>query len=184
MKGYVHTIMGPMFSGKTSFLLHELERFARAGRKVVLFTADSRADNPVVHSQRPLYKGISVVKSRDADRIWAESRAFDVVGVDEVQFYEPAVVQVLSRLALEGRIVLASGLDQDFRAEPFMTTLRLVTESEKLTRLTSVCQNCGSLLAIRNYRKVDSDERILEGADEVYEARCRNCMSMGPRLPV
>ncbi len=187
MNGYVHTIMGPMFSGKTSLLLHELERFARAGKRVILFSADSRADELVVHSQRSLYKGIEVARTREPHDIYDAAARYDVVGLDEVQFFPVEVISVLGRLAEEGKLVLASGLDQDYQGEPFITTLALVTESEKITRLTSVCQRCGSQLAIRNFRKVASQERILEGAGEAYEARCRTCMKLdqaaGPALP-
>lgn len=187
MSGYVHTIMGPMFSGKTSLLLHELERFARSGKRVILFTADAREENPVVHSRRSLYEEIKVARTREPDDIYEAGARYDVVGLDEVQFFPKEVIPVLGRLAEEGMVVLASGLDQDFKGEPFLTTLGLVTESEKITRLTSVCQRCGSQLAIRNFRKVASQERILEGAAEAYEARCRICMKLvlaaGPRLP-
>jgi thymidine kinase len=187
MSGFVHTIMGPMFSGKTSLLLHEMERFARSGKRVILFTADSRAEDPVVHSKRPLYQGIEIARSKDPATIYDAAGKYDVVGIDEVQFFPQDVVPVLSRLAEEGKVVLASGLDQDFRGEPFATTLSLVTESERITRLTSVCQRCGSLNAIRNFRKVPSNARILEGASDAYEARCRICMKLdggqGPALP-
>jgi len=176
-----------MFSGKTSLLLHELERFARSGKRVTLFTADARAENPVVHSRRSLYKEIKISRTRNPMDIYEAGASFDVVGLDEVQFFPKEVIPVLGRLAEEGTVVLASGLDQDYQGEPFQTTLGLVTESEKITRLTSVCQRCGSQLAIRNFRKVASQERILEGAEESYEARCRTCMKLdqaaGPPLP-
>lgn len=175
MEGYLHTIIGPMFSGKTSFLLHELERLARAGKRVVLFTGDNREETPVIHSRRPIYKGIHIQKTRCASSMMEMAADYDVVGVDEVQFCDEGLHIALSRLAGNGKIVLASGLDQDYRREPFMTTLRLIPESEKITRLTSVCQTCGSLNAIRNIRKVASDERVLEGAEDLYEVRCRNC---------
>lgn len=175
MEGYLHTIIGPMFSGKTSFLLHEMERLARAGKRVILFTGDNREDTPVIHSRRPIYKDIKIHKTRCASAMMEVAREYDVVGVDEVQFCEENLHVALSSLAREGKIVLASGLDQDYRKEPFMTTLRLIPESEKVTRLTSVCQKCGSLNAIRNIRKVSSNERVLEGAEDLYEVRCRTC---------
>jgi thymidine kinase len=187
MSGYVHTIMGPMFSGKTSLLLHELERFARSGKRVILFSADAREDDLVVHSRRSLYEDINVARTKEPQAIYEAGASYDVVGLDEVQFFPKEVIPVLGRLAEQGKVVLASGLDQDFQGEPFLTTLALVTESEKITRLTSVCQRCGSQLAIRNFRKVASQERILEGAGEAYEARCRTCMKLdqtaGPALP-
>lgn len=175
MAGFLHSIIGPMFSGKTSFMLHELERFARAGKRVVLFSADNRAVDPVVHSQAPIYPGVTVDKTRNVHDILRKGLRYEVIGVDEVQFLSEDLHTILSSLVEQGRIVFASGLDQDFRKEPFMTTLLLIPHSEKVTRLTSVCQKCGSLLAIRNVRKVKSEERVLEGAGDLYEVRCRNC---------
>lgn len=183
MTGYVHTIMGPMFSGKTSLLVHELERFSRSGKRVILFTADARSNDPVLHSRRPLYEGIEVRRCSTPSTIYEAAGLYDVLGLDEIQFFPLDVVRVISALAEEGKIVLVSGLDQDFLGEPFQTTVALVVESEKISRLTSVCQRCGSQLAIRNYRKVASDERILEGAAETYEARCRGCMKLGSGSP-
>ena len=83
MEGYLHTIIGPMFSGKTSLLLHELERLARAHKRVVLFSGDNRESEPVIHSRRPIYKGIQIEKTRATDRIFEVGSQFDVVGVDE-----------------------------------------------------------------------------------------------------
>ncbi len=175
MEGYLHTIIGPMFSGKTSLMLHEMERFSRSGKRVVLFSADNREEHPVVHSKRPIYKGIRVDKTRDPMKILQRGLKYDVIGVDEVQFIDESLVSVLSSLVEQGKVVFASGLDQDYAREPFQTTLKLICESEKVTRLTSVCQKCGSHQAIRNIRKVDSKERVLEGAADIYEVRCRRC---------
>ena len=175
-----------MFSGKTSLLVHELERFARSGKRVIMFTADRRGEDPVVHSRRALYDEIVIEKVKEPSAIYEMAGRYDVVGVDEVQFFSLDVIPVLAYLAEEGKVVLASGLDQDYRGEAFQTTVGLVVESEKISRLTSVCQRCGSQLAIRNHRKVASSERILEGAGDVYEARCRTCMKLqspGPALP-
>ncbi len=178
MSGYIHTVIGPMFSGKTSFMLHELERLSRSGKRVVLFSGDSREETPVIHSRRPIHPAIHVEKTRDPGHLFLEGAQWDVIGVDEIQFWPPDIVPTLSELASMGKIVFVAGLDQDYLMKPFMTTLSLLPHSEKITRLTSVCQKCGSMLAIRNFRKVKSSQRVLEGASEIYEARCRCCMQV------
>ena len=173
--GYIHAVIGPMFSGKTSFLLHQLERFSRSGKRVALFSADTRSSSLVTHSGRVPYEGIDLIRSGSEQDVHHASERYDVLGIDEVQFFGEGLVSVLTRLADAGKIILASGLDQDFRKEVFGTTLRLLAESEKITRLTSVCQRCGSDLAIRNYRTVGSTARVLQGGEEAYAVYCRVC---------
>jgi len=173
--GYIHAIIGPMFSGKTSFLLHQLERFSRSGKRVVLISADTRSSSLVTHSGRVPYEGVDLIKTDSNQDIEETSERYDVLGIDEVQFFGEELVPVLTELADAGKIVLASGLDQDFRKEAFGTTLKLLAESEKITRLTSVCQRCGSDLAIRNLRTVGSTERVLQGGEEAYSVYCRVC---------
>jgi len=173
--GYIHTIIGPMFSGKTSFLLHQLERFSRSGKRVALLSADTRSSSLVTHSGSVPYEGIDLIRTDSLPDVQEAGERYDVLGVDEVQFFDEDLVRVLSALADAGRIVLACGLDQDFKKEAFATTLKLLVESERITRLTSVCQRCGSDLAIRNLRTVDSTERVLQGGEEAYSVYCRTC---------
>lgn len=175
MQGQIHTIIGPMFSGKTSFLLHHLERLARSGKSTVLFTADTRSQGSLTHSGEAVFEPIQLVRTRDSGDVFGRGIKHHVVGIDEAQFFDAQLVEQVMLLAECGKTVLAAGLDQDYKRDPFLTVLRLVSESERVTRLTAICTKCGSDLAIRSVRKTDSEERILEGADDVYAAYCRTC---------
>jgi thymidine kinase len=168
-------MIGPMFSGKTSFLLHRLERSARSGKTTILFTGDTRSQDALTHSGERIFQGIRVIRTRESTHVLEEGMRHQVVGIDEVQFFDEKIVGILSLLADCGKTVLAAGLDQDYRKDPFLHVLKLLAESERITRLTAVCQKCGSELAIRSVRKTESDERILEGASETYTSYCREC---------
>lgn len=171
--GWIEVIVGSMFSGKTTELLRRLDRYRRAGRAVQVFSRDTRyAQNAVVsHDQRKL------------DATYAETsrailEALDwntaIVGIDEGQFYDEGLVELCRRLALDGKIVIVAGLDQDFLTEPFGVMTRLLAEAEFVDKLTAVCQRCGNP-AIRNFRKNQSGGRIVVGASEAYQALCRGC---------
>ncbi len=175
MEGYIHTIIGPMFSGKSSFLLHRLERLARSGKTTVLFTADTRDHEVLTHSGETAFDPIEVIRTRDPEEVFVKGLAYDVIGIDEVQFFDETIVGQLALIADCGKTILAAGLDQDYKSEPFIQVLKLLAESELITRLTAICSKCGSDLAIRSVRKTESEERILEGADDVYVAYCRKC---------
>ena len=98
----------------------------------------------------------------------------DVVGIDEAQFFGEELVAVCERLAAEGRRVVVAGLDTDYRAVPFEPIPRLLAVAEYITKTLAICVRCGGP-ANRSQRKSNSGERIVVGASDVYEARCRHC---------
>src|SRR4051794_29059892 len=105
---------------------------------------------------------------------------YDVVGVDEVQFFPPEITLVLDGLVEYGMRIVACGLDQDFRGFPFGTMPELLCRAELVDKLQAVCHRCGGP-ATMTQRLVDdappAPDRaaIVVGAFEQYEARCRNC---------
>lgn len=112
--------------------------------------------------------------------IWDHiSESTDVIAVDEVQFFDQEIVEVLSSLADKGYRVIAAGLDMDFRGEPFGVVPNIMAIAESVTKLQAVCSVCGSP-ASRTQRLIDGkpasydDPVILVGASESYEARCRH----------
>jgi thymidine kinase len=114
----------------------------------------------------------------------ARSEGFDVVGIDEVQFFEPAIVTAALDLADRGARVVAAGLDQDFRRLPFGPMPELLAHAEFVDKLQAVCHRCGGP-ATTTQRLLDgrpapySGETVLVGASEQYEARCRGCHEPG-----
>ena len=98
----------------------------------------------------------------------------EVVGIDEVQFFDADVVRICQRLADQGRRVVVAGLDQDYLGRPFQPVPELMAIAEYVTKTLAVCVRCGAP-ANRSQRMVADGERILVGATEAYEARCRRC---------
>jgi len=175
--GFIYLIAGTMYAGKTTELIRMLKRFKYADYNILLFTLDSR-----FHKKSQSHDGISIdshyVEAEDRRRpesIYAIVKELnaDVVGFDEIQFLSKDYVGLFKQLALEGKKVILAGLEQDFRCNPFETTMFSVLEAEYVKKLTAVC-SCGNP-AIRNYRKVDNNDVELEGAEDIYEAKCREC---------
>ncbi|MDO8757481.1 MAG: thymidine kinase, partial [Elusimicrobiota bacterium] len=97
-----------------------------------------------------------------------------VVGIDEVQFFDADIIAVCEKLAGEGRRVIVAGLDQDFRGEPFETTARLMALSEFVTKNLAICMLCGN--PANRSQRLSGGRKVVEvGASDKYEARCRRC---------
>jgi len=182
--GWLEVICGPMFSGKSEEMIRRLRRAEIAGRRVVIFKPriDDRydADDVVSHAGVRM-RGVPVSSVAE---IGERAQAFDVVGIDEVQFFEPSVVGCALELVEGGVRVVAAGLDQDFRRLPFGPMPELMSHAEFVDKLQAVCHRCGGP-ATTTQRLVDgrpapySGETVLVGAAEQYEARCRGCHEAG-----
>lgn len=178
--GWLELICGSMFSGKSEELIRRVKRATYAKQEVRVFkpVIDNRYSEDAVVS----HNGTSMTSyaiSSAAD-IWDHiSESTDVVAVDEVQFFDQEIVEVLSSLADKGYRVIAAGLDMDFRGEPFGVVPNIMAIAESVTKLQAVCSVCGSP-ASRTQRLIDGkpasydDPVILVGAAESYEARCRH----------
>ncbi len=108
-----------------------------------------------------------------------------VVAIDEVQFFDPGIVEICEKLAQAGRRVICAGLDMDFRGVPFGPMPDLMARAEHVSKLHAICVICGEE-ASRTQRLIDGepaafdDPVVLVGASEVYEARCRECHQVLP----
>ena len=181
----LEVITGPMFSGKTSELIRVVERDVIAKRKGAIFKIafDRRfSEHQVVTHNGLRYGAYSVSDSPDGLKSVEDasvSQALDVVGVDEVNFFPRGIVELLGLLS-ENRRVVASGLNLDFRAEPFESTKELLVRADKITYLSAVCAVCGRD-ATRSQRLVEGKPAprdsplVLVGGKELYEPRCRTC---------
>lgn len=172
--GWIEVIAGCMFSGKTEELIRRLRRAQIAKQRVKIFKPkiDNRyAENKIVsHSEQSLPS--EVVTS--AQEILELSQDAQVIGIDEAQFYESDLVEVCNKLADSGKRVLVAGLDQDYRGIPFEPMPQLLAIAEYITKTLAICVNCGNP-ADRTQRKIKSQDRVLVGASDSYEARCRKC---------
>jgi thymidine kinase len=182
--GWLEVVCGPMFSGKSEEMIRRLRRAEIAGQRVILFKPriDDRYDRSDVVSHAGVRMSAVAVDGH-AD-VTARSRGHDVVGIDEVQFFEPEVVHAALTLADGGARVICAGLDQDFRRLPFGPIPELLSLAEFVDKLQAVCHRCGGP-ATTTQRLVDgrpapySGDTIVVGASEQYEARCRDCHEAG-----
>lgn len=172
--GWIEVIAGCMFSGKTEELIRRLKRakIARLEVKVFKPKIDIRysATEIVSHNEQSLPS--IIVDS--PDDIYRLSQDAQVVGIDEAQFFSADLVDVCNRLADEGKRVLVAGLDLDYKGVPFEPMPQLLAVAEYITKTLAICVCCGNP-ADRTQRKIHSDERVIVGAADSYEARCRKC---------
>ncbi len=182
--GWLEVICGPMFSGKSEEMIRRLRRAEIAGQRVVIFKP--RIDDRFDASDIVSHAGIRMraVPVSSVGELTARARGFNVVGIDEVQFFEPSIVAAALELADRGARVIAAGLDRDFRRLPFGPMPELLAHAEFVDKLQAVCHRCGGP-ATTTQRLVDgrpapySGETVLVGAAEQYEARCRGCHEPG-----
>ncbi|MCA1032121.1 thymidine kinase [Bacillus timonensis] len=178
--GWVELICGSMFSGKSEELIRRVRRaqFAKQMIKVFKPAIDNRYSEEAVVS----HNGSSVIAmpvKHSSDILQQVSAETDVVAIDEVQFFDDGIVEVIQTLANQGHRVIVAGLDQDFRAEPFGQVPTIMAIAESVTKLQAVCTVCGSPSS-RTQRLINGqpasyhDPIILVGASESYEPRCRH----------
>jgi thymidine kinase len=172
--GWIEVIAGCMFSGKTEELIRRIRRAQIARQQVAIFKPriDTRysSNHIVSHSEDRLS---SLVVERSSE-ILENARAAQVVGVDEAQFFDMGIVDVAEELANRGKRVIIAGLDQDYRGRPFEPIPQLLAVAEYITKTLAICVVCGNP-ADRTQRTSASNERVLVGAKDAYEARCRKC---------
>lgn len=180
-RGSVEVICGSMFSGKSEELIRRVRRANYGKKKIQVYkpVIDNRYSEEAVVS----HDGDSVMAKpiHAAEEIFITLRPeTEVVAIDEAQFFDPEIVDVVRALAASGRRVICAGLDTDFRGEPFHPMPELMAESDYVTKLNAICTVCGET-ASRTQRLINGqpaayhDPVIMVGASEAYEARCRSC---------
>jgi thymidine kinase len=177
--GWIEVITGCMFSGKTEELIRRLRRAKIAKQKVVIFKPiiDTRySDNSIVsHSEQSLPS----ILIKDAKEILELTKDAQVIGIDEAQFFSNDLVEISNQLADLGKRVIIAGLDMDYRGIPFEPIPQLLSIAEYITKSLAICVACGNP-ADRTQRKTTSSERVVVGAADMYEARCRKCHYIQP----
>lgn len=183
-KGKIEVIVGPMFAGKTEELIRRVKRAKIANQNVLVFkhTIDNRYSNKgeVVSHNGEKYQCILVDSSGKITEHMENNINIDIIAIDEAQFFDKFLPVVVNDLANKGIRVICSGLDMDFKKEPFLNMAILLALADEVTKLKAVCFSCKE---DANYtqRLVNgkpakySDPIIVVGGKESYEARCRNC---------
>ncbi|WP_210487970.1 thymidine kinase [Rufibacter aurantiacus] len=177
-RGWIEVICGSMFSGKTEELIRRLNRAKIAKQCVEIF-------KPAIDTR---YHEIDVV-SHNATSIRSTPIQFandmlllgsgcDVLGIDEAQFFDEAITEVCVHLANTGVRVIVAGLDMDYLGKPFGPMPALMGVAEYVTKVHAICVQCGDI-ASYSFRKAASQEKVLLGETDSYEARCRHCFQEG-----
>ncbi len=186
MMGYsFELITGPMSCGKTEELLRRVKRCIIAKKKVRVISPalDTRTKGDYIESRNGLWLDAVTVKMAK-DMLDVIKSDDEIVAIDEIQFFDKGIVEVVRELVNQGKRVIASGLDLDFRGEPFGSMPELLCLADKVDKLTAVCMKCGSDRAIRTQRLINgmpadkSSPLIMIGGDETYEARCIKCYEL------
>ena len=181
--GWIEVVCGSMFSGKTEELIRRLKRARIARQRVEIF-------KPALDTR---YRAVAVVSHDEnaipstpvaaPDQIILLSAEATVVGIDEAQFFSNDLVGVCQHLARQGKRVIVAGLDQDYLGNPFEPIPQLMAVAEFVTKLHAVCVVCGAP-ANHSQRITASGSRVLLGAGDAYEPRCRaHFQPVPPGLP-
>lgn len=186
MQGYCfELITGPMSCGKTEELLRRIRRSIIAKKKVKVISPliDTREQGDYIKSRNGLW--LDAVKVKHAIQIMSVVKEDDeIVAIDELQFFDSNIVKVISSLMNEGKKIIGTGLDLDFKGESFGSMPELMCIATTVDKLHAVCMKCGSDHATRTQRLIDgmpadkNSPLIMIGGDETYEARCVKCWEL------
>lgn len=175
--GWVELICGSMFSGKTEELIRRLNRALIAKQKVEIFKPkiDTRYDEKeVVSHDQGRIRSTPVDFAED---ILLLSGTCEVVGIDEAQFFDAEIVQVVNTLANQGKRVIIAGLDMDFSGKAFGPIPELMATAEYVTKVHAICVKCGGI-ASYSYRLSEGKQKVMLGEKDKYEPRCRRCFQL------
>jgi thymidine kinase len=173
--GWIEVICGSMFSGKTEELIRRIHRAEYARQKIQIFKPeiDKRYDDTHIVSHN-LTKAPSQIVKKTKDIIDQINWDSDIIAIDEAQFFDDEIIELCGRLANKGKRVIVAGLDQDYTGKPFGPMPQLLAIAEYITKLSAICVKCGNP-ANRTQRLTHDKEKVVVGATDIYEARCRNC---------
>lgn len=172
--GWIEVICGGMFSGKTEELIRRAKRAHIAGQEVVIVkpSIDNRySENEIVSHNESALPGIQV---HTADQIVLLTSSAKVVCIDEAQFFDERIVDVVNTLANDGKRVILAGLDMDFEGKPFEPMPKLLAIAEYVTKLHAICAESG-VMAHFSQRVVENEDQVLVGEKDAYEPRARHC---------
>ena len=170
--GWIEVICGSMFSGKTEELIRRLNRAKIAKQKIKVFkpSIDKRYDKEYIISHNQKHLSSSIIS--EASEILSLSEGYNVVGIDEAQFFDLGIVKVCNDLANKGFRVILAGLDMDYQGNPFGPMPALMATAEYVTKVHAVCARSGNL-ANHSFRTSKNNSLIHIGEKESYEPLSR-----------
>ncbi len=179
--GHIEVICGPMFAGKTEELIRRTTRMEYAKKNYLVFKPiiDNRyaTDEIVSHSK---YRTKAINISKPSEILNYIDETTQAIVIDEIQFFDISIVNIIQNLADKGLRIICAGLDCDFKGQPFGIMPIILSIAEDITKLTAICMVCGEVATrtqrIINGKPAYEDDPIVQvGASESYEARCRHC---------
>ncbi|MEO7988432.1 MAG: thymidine kinase [Chryseolinea sp.] len=179
--GWIEVISGCMFSGKTEELIRRLNRALIAKQKVEIFkpSIDKRYHTEQVVSHNE--KSIRSTPVQFANDILLLAGDCDVVGIDEAQFFDDAIVEICNTLANQGKRVIVAGLDMDYEGRPFGPMPNLLAVAEFVTKVHAICAQTGELASF-SFRLSEHEQQVMLGEKNEYEARSRKAFLDGMKI--
>lgn len=182
-QGILEIISGPMFSGKTEELIRRIRRVEFARQRSIVFKPEIdirySKDLLVSHSEQKIGSVPVPNAARVRTYLGSSAEPFQVVALDEVQFFDKDVIYLCEDLVSSGVRVIAAGLCEDYLGRPFGPMPDLLAHADVITKLWAVCMQCGAPASksqrIAREGKKTEDNQVLVGAQSFYEARCRRC---------
>jgi thymidine kinase len=188
-KGSLEVICGPMFSGKSEELIRRLRRARIAKQEIMTFkpVIDTRYQTEYVVSHDGNMLNAQAIDSVEKVFELSTTHNIQVVGIDEIQFFQQEIIAVVCRLVDAGKRVIVAGLDLDFRGKPFGCIPTLLAVADTITKLQAICTECGddahfTQRLVNGQPARFEDPIILIGAQEAYQARCRGCYQIDQRV--
>ena len=177
-RGGLEVIFGPMFSGKSTELQRRLRRHTVANRRVLVvkYAGDNRYDDAVGSTTSAVTHDLAAmpaIPARDLMNIDNVSHNYDVIGIDEGQFFDD-IANYCEKWAQAGKTVIVAALDATFQRKPFNSVLQLVPLAESVTKLTAVCTDCARDAAFTARTTKETAVEVIGGASS-YKAVCRDC---------
>ena len=174
--GSIEVICGSMFSGKTEELIRRMKRAQFAKQTVEIFKPciDVRysEDKVVSHDSH----SIPSTPIQSPAQMLEMSNDVEVVGIDEAQFFDNSLIEVVQTLANRGVRVIIAGLDTDFMGKPFGPMPALMAVAEDIQKVHAICVRCGSP-ANHSHRLSKNDQLVVLGEKDIYEPLCRHCFN-------
>lgn len=175
--GFIEVICGPMFAGKTAELIHRLDKIKYAKQKALIFKPiiDTRDTNNIFsrhYKKADFNVEAPIITIKNSEEILTHTdEIHKVIIIDEAQFFDEKIVDVCLTLVQQKKHLIIAGLDKNFRVEPFGPMPKLLAIADQITKLTAACNVCGNHASLTQ-RITKSDNEILIGDNDYYEARC------------
>lgn len=172
-KGKLEIIFGPMYAGKSTYMLHELSRYHKGPNKKVMVVVSKKDTREFLTHNSNIQinlnnKSVDNLSELYDTELYKES---EIIGIDESQFFTDLMDFYHTSVEKDHKHIIVSGLAQDFQRNKFGSILDLIPFADKLVKLSALCK-CGNE-AIFSKRIVNNDSQILIGASEAYVPVCR-----------